>query len=212
MPGSGRRISVDGVHELPCKSHSEDLFFPLLPRAGWGEGNRTWRKRLHAQGRRLCHGWLRKPGILLLLLIAAGCASTARPPASVPVFRSEAPPVVAFALKLQGMPYRDGGDTPAEGFDCSGFVHYVFSSHGFSLPRRSEDMAMLLPAVGWQERRPGDLLFFNTASRPHTHVGIYLGGDAFIHSPSSRTGAVMVSSLYQGYWSQRLDGVRRAGR
>jgi len=157
-------------------------------------------------------GTLRKSGILLMLLILAGCASTARQPTSVPVFRSAAPPVVVSALKLQGVPYRSGGDTPAEGFDCSGFVHYVYSRHGFNLPRRSEDMATRLPAVNLRERRPGDLLFFNTASRPHTHVGIYLGGDSFIHSPSNQTGAVMVSSLYQSYWSQRLDGVRRPGK
>jgi cell wall-associated NlpC family hydrolase len=164
-------------------------------------------------GRRIpVDGVLRKLGILSMLLILAGCASTARQPVSKPVAGPGAPPVVLSALKLQGVPYRSGGGTPAEGFDCSGFVRYVFSRHGYYLPRRSEDMAIQLPAVVLRERRPGDLLFFNTASRPHTHVGIYLGGDSFIHSPSSQTGAVMVSSLDQSYWSQRLDGVRRPGR
>jgi cell wall-associated NlpC family hydrolase len=154
-------------------------------------------------------GLLRKLTVLWTLLIMAGCASTPRQPARIPVFPSSAPPVVHSALALKGVPYRFGGDSPAEGFDCSGFVQYVYSRHGFKLPRRSEDMAMLLPAVAVHERRPGDLLFFNTSSRPHTHVGIYLGGDSFIHSPSSHSGEVMISSLYQSYWSQRLDGVRR---
>jgi cell wall-associated NlpC family hydrolase len=167
---------------------------------------------MYGNGRRIpVDGAQRKLALLSMLLLAAGCASTPRQPATMPVFRS-APPVVVSALKLQGVPYRYGGDTPGEGFDCSGFVQYVYSQHGFHLPRRSEDMATRLPAVKLRERRPGDLLFFNTASHPHTHVGIYLGGDSFIHSPSEHTGAVMVSSLNQSYWSQRLDGIRRPER
>lgn len=152
---------------------------------------------------------LRNLGILLLLSVLVGCASTADRTTGVAGSEETSPPVVAYALQLQGTPFRTGGDTPDEGFDCSGFVQYVFSRHGYKLPRRSEDMALRLPAIEFHKRRPGDLLFFNTASRPHTHVGIYLGGDSFIHSPSSKTGAVMVSSLYQRYWSQRLDGIRR---
>jgi cell wall-associated NlpC family hydrolase len=72
-------------------------------------------------------------------------------------------------------------------------------------------MAQALPAVDKQERRPGDLLFFNTNGEPFSHVGIYVGNDSFVHAPSSRTGRVIVSSLGRSYWWQRFIGVRRPG-
>lgn len=103
---------------------------------------------------------------------------------------------VAEALQLQGAPYVYGGESPSEGFDCSGLVYYVYYRQGLRLPRDTQSLARQLPAVAPEQRLPGDLLFFNT-ERPYSHVGIYIGGEQFVHAPSARTGRVMVSDLRQ---------------
>jgi cell wall-associated NlpC family hydrolase len=122
---------------------------------------------------------------------------------------SESSDTLAYALSLTGTRYRYGGTTPAEGFDCSGFVRYVFGHFGVELPRSAREMAAALPKVDADERRPGDLVFFNTNGKPFSHVGIYLGNGRFVHATSSRTKLVMVSELSDSYWSKRLNGVRR---
>jgi len=122
---------------------------------------------------------------------------------------SESSDTLAYALSLTGTRYRYGGTTPAEGFDCSGFVRYVFGHFGVELPRSAREMAAALPKVDTDDRRPGDLVFFNTNGRPFSHVGIYLGNGRFVHATSSRTKLVMVSELSDSYWSKRLNGVRR---
>ncbi len=105
-------------------------------------------------------------------------------------------------------PYRYGGRTPA-GFDCSGFVGYVFAeTAGVALPRRSEEMSRLgesLPSGQWAA---GDLVFFNTLGRPYSHVGIYVGDGRFIHAPARR-GRVRVESIADPYWAVRFNGARR---
>ncbi|BBL72414.1 hypothetical protein MoryE10_30200 [Methylogaea oryzae] len=116
--------------------------------------------------------------------------------------------MVTEALRLQGQPYRYGGETPEEGFDCSGLVQYVYARHGVRLPRDTQSMAQQLPEVSTGQRQPGDLLFFNTEGKPFSHVGLYIGEDSFVHAP--RNGRqVMRSSLAQPYWLTRLVGVRR---
>ncbi|MCG3202179.1 MAG: hypothetical protein NFCOHLIN_02058 [Gammaproteobacteria bacterium] len=122
---------------------------------------------------------------------------------------SEPSDTLAYALSLTGTRYRYGGTSPAEGFDCSGFVRYVFGHFGVDLPRSAREMAAALPRVDADERRPGDLIFFNTNGRPFSHVGIYLGNGRFVHATSSRTRLVMVSELSDSYWRRRLNGVRR---
>jgi cell wall-associated NlpC family hydrolase len=159
-------------------------------------------------------------GLLVLPLLLGGCAGTgppAAPPAAraprervaVPVPQPSPHGVIGVALSLDGAPYRNGGDTPATGFDCSGFVHYVYLTQGIELPRTTAAMARTLPRVRVQDMRPGDLVFFNTSGRPHSHVGLYLGGERFIHAPSRRTGHVRISDLRLPYWHKRFDGVRR---
>jgi cell wall-associated NlpC family hydrolase len=144
---------------------------------------------------------------LILVLLAAGCAST--PKTSPPPPKDYAAQVVDYALSLEGAPYVYGKASPDEGFDCSGFVWHVYRHNGKSLPRTVEQMAQTLPTIELEERRPGDLLFFQTGAKPYSHVALYVGNEEFIHAPSSRTGHVMVSGLHQRYWRQRLTGVRR---
>lgn len=150
--------------------------------------------------------WART-SLLLFVLLASGCASTPKP--APPAEPDTAAQIIDYALSLQGAPYVYGKASPEEGFDCSGFVWHVYQKHGLKLPRTTALMAKTLPKVLEQERKPGDLLFFDTSNKPYSHVALYLGDDAFIHAPSSRTGRVMVSNLTKSYWRERLTGVRR---
>jgi len=152
---------------------------------------------------------LTRSGPLLLALLITACAST---PKTTPAPRDATAQVLDYALSLQGAPYHWGKASPEEGFDCSGFVWHVYRRHGVPIPRTTEQMALALPEVEPAQRRPGDLLFFNTGDKPFSHVALYLGHEAFIHAPSSKTGHVMVSGLSQAYWRQRLTGVRRPAR
>ena len=111
------------------------------------------------------------------------------------------------ALALRGTPYRNGGSDPS-GFDCSGFTQYVYSQHGIALPREVKEQYTTGQAVKPEEVVPGDLLFFTTVAPGASHVGISLGGDEFVHAPSS-TGVVRVEHVNTQYWSQRFIGARR---
>src|SRR5262245_37596760 len=85
------------------------------------------------------------------------------------------------ALGLRGAPYRNGGSDP-RGFDCSGFVNYVFAQHGVKVPRTVGDQYRAGREVNGAIE-PGDLVFFSTVAPGASHVGIAIGGDAFIHDP-----------------------------
>ena len=111
------------------------------------------------------------------------------------------------ALSLRGSRYRDGGTDPA-GFDCSGFTQYVFGQHGIALPRDVKDQFGTGKPVQPADIAPGDLIFFTTVAPGASHVAIALGGDEFVHAPSS-TGVVRVEHLASPYWSQRFLGARR---
>ena len=115
--------------------------------------------------------------------------------------------LVGTALSLRGAPYRNGGADP-NGFDCSGFTQYVFGRHGIALPREVLNQFQQGRSVKDAELAPGDLLFFTTVAPGPTHVGIAIGGDQFVHAPSS-TGVVRVERLSASYWSTRYLGARR---
>jgi cell wall-associated NlpC family hydrolase len=117
--------------------------------------------------------------------------------------------VLMNALSLSGIRYQYGGNTPDSGFDCSGFVRYVFKqATSLTLPRSAIAMSQLGKTVRKNELQPGDLVFFNTLKSAFSHVGIYVGNNRFIHSPRSG-GVVRVESLETEYWSKRFDGAKR---
>jgi cell wall-associated NlpC family hydrolase len=115
--------------------------------------------------------------------------------------------VTGTALALRGAPYRNGGSDPA-GFDCSGFVQYVFGQNGVSVPRTVTDQFRAGRSVDPPAMEAGDLVFFTTVTAGASHVGISIGGDEFVHAPSS-TGEVRVERLSAPYWSTRFVGARR---
>lgn len=151
----------------------------------------------------------------MLAVVLLACQTTAPPggPAAREV-RSTALPsngsdVVLYALTLLGTPYRYGGDEPATGFDCSGFVRYVFGKTlELQLPRRSEEIRKVGARTSLEDVRPGDLLFFNTLGQPWSHVAIALGDGQFVHAPA-RGGQVRIERIEAPYWKTRFNGARR---
>jgi cell wall-associated NlpC family hydrolase len=130
------------------------------------------------------------------------------PPASASVPRSfDGYAVTSTALSLRGAPYRNGGTDP-KGFDCSGFIQYVFAQHGILLPREVRDQYRVGAPVNPDQLVAGDLLFFATTDPGVSHVAIAIGGDEFVHAPSS-TGVVRVEHLGSSYWSPRFLGAKR---
>ncbi|WP_321784655.1 C40 family peptidase [Burkholderia pyrrocinia] len=113
------------------------------------------------------------------------------------------------AMSLVGVPYRWGGNTPTSGFDCSGLVRYVIGrAADVSLPRTTADMSGRGMSIEPDQIAPGDLIFFNTTGRPHSHVGIYVGKLRFVNAPSTG-GTVRLDYLTNPYWAKRFDGIRR---
>ncbi|HPR08731.1 MAG TPA: NlpC/P60 family protein, partial [Denitromonas sp.] len=95
------------------------------------------------------------------------------------------------------------------GIDCSALVQQVFQrALGLDLPRTTTELAKIGDDLKRAQLKAGDLVFFNTRRRAYSHVGIYLGGDRFIHAPSSG-GKVRIESLNTHYWNKRFNGGRR---
>lgn len=120
--------------------------------------------------------------------------------------------IAATAKQYLGTGYVYGGASP-RGFDCSGFTMYVYSQHGYSLPHSATSQwqsGLGARVYSISELQPGDLVFFNDPSRNAgkacSHAGIYTGDGQFIHSSSSRSGGVIVSSLTSGYYNTYFVG------
>jgi cell wall-associated NlpC family hydrolase len=117
--------------------------------------------------------------------------------------------VIMNALSLTGIKYKFGGNSPETGFDCSGFVRYVFhNAANLTLPPTARAISQLGKTVKKDELQPGDLVFFNTLKSAFSHVGIYIGDNKFIHAPSSGK-VVRVENMQTGYWSSRFNGAQR---
>ncbi|HJV24267.1 MAG TPA: C40 family peptidase [Aromatoleum sp.] len=171
-----------------------------------------------------------RPGLLLILtLLLAACSSV---PTTAPVVGSPAPTpapslpeepridyfaldnplhpreMVMVALGLLDTGYAFGGRNPEAGLDCSGMVSYVVEQvSGRRLPHNASKIAEITRPIPVSSLQPGDLIFFNTMNRRHSHMGIYLGEGKFVHAPSSR-GRVRVERMDSPYFAPRVDGAR----
>lgn len=117
--------------------------------------------------------------------------------------------IVSYAKQYVGYNYTYGGTTPSTGFDCSGFVYYVFNSCGYSLSRSCQVQANSGSAVSRQNLSAGDLIFFNNGSNGSIgHVAIYIGGGQIVHAENSRTG-VRIDTIDSGYYNKYYYSARR---
>lgn len=136
-------------------------------------------------------------------------APTAKPISRLQGLTNRASELALQAMTMLGIRYKYGGNAPENGLDCSGLVRYVFKEVlGKELPRTSEEISRVGKQVDRTELQPGDLVFYNTLRRGFSHVGIYLGDNKFIHSPSAG-GQVRIESMDIQYWKQRFNGARR---
>lgn len=176
-------------------------------------------------------------GLAAAASLLAGCASIPSEPASLPYPLPEpvigapqaipAPPpepppsgsrapaeeIVMRALSYLGTRYRYGGSTPQQGFDCSGFIRWVFRGDRTTEGDWPRSSAALMQKPGWRKiaparLQPADLLFFRINGRRVSHVGLYIGNGRFVHAPS-RGGKVRIDALDEAYWKRRYAGARR---
>lgn len=115
--------------------------------------------------------------------------------------------IVDNAVRYLGTPYVWAGSGPG-GFDCSGFVTYIFSLDNINLPRMADEQYSVGRSIAVSQLLPGDLLFFSTYEPGPSHVGIYMGNGNFIHA-SSGAGKVTITSLASSYYQSRYLGARR---
>jgi cell wall-associated NlpC family hydrolase len=145
---------------------------------------------------------------LLVVVLLSGCVKRSQPvvePAGPPVASGAA--AASVARSFIGTPYRNGGTDPT-GFDCSGFVQYVFREIGVALPRSVGEQAAAGDRVDRRNLREGDVVFFAIDGRSISHVGIVVSGSTFVHAPSSR-GRVREESLSVAYWQSKFVAARR---
>lgn len=153
------------------------------------------------------------------LLALAGCGNTStrkaakRPePVDTSLARIEVGDngreIVMYALGLVDVGYQFGGKNPEAGFDCSGMVSFIYrNAINVELKGSAADMARRGRPVGRSQLQAGDLVFFNTMNRPFSHVGIYIGDDKFIHSPSTN-GRIRIESMKSKYFAARYEAAR----
>lgn len=149
--------------------------------------------------------------ILALLSLLSACSTPApyrQATPDSPAARAKANDIVLYALGLVDAGYRYGGKNPEAGLDCSGMVSHIFEkAAGIRVTGSAADIAKKGRPVEVAQLKPGDLVFFNTRNKPHSHVGIYIGEGRFIHAPNSQ-GKVRTESLTQGWFAQRLEEAR----
>ncbi|MFA7280337.1 MAG: NlpC/P60 family protein [Sterolibacterium sp.] len=162
---------------------------------------------------------MRRAVPILLLLWLVGCSTAPTAPVVVPkpsapqrenvaVAPEKGSNVVLYALSLIDSGYRYGGKNPEAGLDCSGMVSHIYAkAAGIRVMGSAADIARKGKPVDLAQARPGDLVFFNTRNRPHSHVGIYIGDGRFVHAPNSQ-GKVRTESLAQGWFAKRLEEAR----
>lgn len=116
--------------------------------------------------------------------------------------------IVQSAKSQMGVPYKFGGNSPGEGFDCSGLALYSHHLNGISIPRQTSEQFKSGKHINRTELNAGDLLFFRTMGQSVSHVGIYIEDDIFIHAPNSRKN-IQTETLANPYYKKRYLGARR---
>lgn len=130
-------------------------------------------------------------------------ASRPRPPGPYNSVRND---VTMVALSLLDTPYAWGGRGPATGFDCSGLVaHVMREGGGLRVQGSAADLGRMSRPIDRSDLQPGDLVFFNTLGARHSHVGVYVGDNRFVHASNPRTG-VRIDALSNRYYAQRFEG------
>jgi len=174
--------------------------------------------------------WIGTQAPAVLAAPASTSASTAAAAASAPTAAEAAPAassaavveagtqtarpdpghlLIALAKDLRNIRYRRGGTSPKTGFDCSGFVRYVFQhALGIELPVGSAAQFRVGDKIDRSQMQAGDLVFFRIAGQRISHVGIYVAEGRFIHAPSAGK-VVRVDSLEESYWARRFAGAKR---
>ena len=134
----------------------------------------------------------------------------AETPADNPAATVSGSEIVSLAQQYLGVPYVYGGSSPS-GFDCSGFTMYIFAQVGIKLPHGATSQLSYGASVSRSELQPGDLVFFQDYGAVASHVGIYIGGDQFIHASSSsgNSRCVTISSLTESYYANHYYTARR---
>jgi peptidoglycan DL-endopeptidase CwlO len=144
--------------------------------------------------------------VVVSAVLTAGCASSPSPRTPAPAgaaYSALRSRVVSTSLKYIGVPYEWGGTSPA-GFDCSGFILFVYAQSGVSLPHGVAKQFRLGSAVSRDELEPGDLVFFDRLR----HAGIYIGAMQFVHATKPGD-VVTVSRLDEEWFRRRWSGARR---
>jgi cell wall-associated NlpC family hydrolase len=142
--------------------------------------------------------------VVVVCALAAALAGWAEASTKTASRATLGPRAVRFARHLLGVPYSYGGTSPATGFDCSGFVSFVYRHFGLTLPRVAAEQFGVGRRVSRWALRPGDLVFFHGLG----HVGLYAGGGRFIHAPHAGA-RVSFASLGDPWYSSGYDGARR---
>lgn len=142
--------------------------------------------------------------MMFVFLFYCGQTVLAAPPAP----SQKELPLIKTAKQYIGVKYSFGGSTP-KGFDCSGYVQYVFAKHNKNLPRTADVQYTIgKPVKKTTELSPGDLVFFATGkAKEISHVGIYIGKNEFINAQTSK--GVAIASLDNPYWKPRYMGAKR---
>jgi cell wall-associated NlpC family hydrolase len=147
-----------------------------------------------------------------------GCSSTRHtpkpsvasipPPADISHYQSQRNDLALFAMSLLDTPYAWGGRGPATGFDCSGLVSHVYrQAVGLPIKGTSAALGRQSRPIDRSQLQPGDLVFFNTLGTRHSHVGVYVGNNKFVHASNPRTG-VRMDVLSNRYYAQRFEGAQ----
>lgn len=152
--------------------------------------------------------------VIFSLLLGLGACRSSKNQSSTKIIENQAEGILKKAKKQIGTRYKSGGDSPSEGFDCSGFTRYCFESEGIKLPATASQQVQVGIKVNPENAQKADLIFFkggDKKSKSTGHVGIVIGGKGndleFIHASTSK--GIMVSKLSEKYFKERFVGIRR---